>query len=90
MKKLNKHEEYAALICGKISELLDEEHESDYHIPIKDLENPDNAKAFFYALGHLAPQLWWNKLTQEDADPLEFNHAMNRLIFEFAKHESGK
>lgn len=84
---MRKETEYAMLIIDTIANELADEESSLHRIGT---EVGDNANEFFYALSTLAPLHVYNKLTGEDLDPLEFNHVMNRLIFQFAGKEEDK
>lgn len=77
--------QYAAIIRGAIAEMLNEDSESDYKIPLSDFDDEDKATAFLHALANVVPCDIYKKLTQDDIDILGFNHIANRLIFQFTK-----
>ena len=84
-QKLTKHDEYASLILSKIGELLDDTHESDFHLSLEELGKDDNMTHFIHAFATLAPNLFFNKVTGETKNSLEFNHICNEMVFQFIK-----
>jgi len=84
-KTSEKHFEYTTIIIGKLSELFDDDIESDYHIDPKDLEEGDNMTHFVHALSNIAPNHLVNVLTGKDNNTLAFNHMANQLVFQYSK-----
>lgn len=82
MNKQDKAAAYAAQISGVISTLFDEE--GDYYIDMEDLQEGDNTTHFFHALANMVPTLFFNRLTGEDKNTLEFNHLANQLVFQYS------
>ena len=78
---------YGAIITQKISELFDEDSDSELRIDFKDLEDSENLGKFFHALSTLMPNYYFNKFTGEDKSVLEFNHIANGLCFEHGVSE---
>ena len=87
MEQTEKHLQYAAMLSGKISELLDEDSESDFHIDHKELQEGDNLTHFFHALANIMPTHLFNKITGDDKNNLEFNHIANQLVFQYYKKQ---
>lgn len=82
MDTKSKQEEYTLKILDKLQELFNTEKENS--IEISELEDNDNAAAFFHALANLAPTVVYCKLTQKEVGALDFNHIANRLCFQNA------
>ena len=76
MEQTEKHLQYAAMLSGKISELFDEDSESDFHLT-----------HFFHALANIMPTHLFNKITGDDKNNLEFNHIANQLVFQYYKKQ---
>jgi hypothetical protein len=80
---MEKRFEYAAIISAKITELLDENSESDFHISTEELNEDDNLTEFCHALLNLAPFEIVSILSNAAKDVLELNYLANRLCFQF-------
>lgn len=77
--KQEKHHVYAALISEKVAEMFEENQE--------DIQTGDNLTHFIHALSNTVPNLFYNKITGEDKNNLEFNHIANHLVFQYSKKE---
>jgi len=80
---MEKEFEYAVKLNDQIAAMFNEESEN--YIDINELENEENAVAFFHALANIMPTRFFNKLTNDDKNLLQFNHVANQLVFQFAK-----
>jgi len=78
--------QYAALLTQKISEIFDED--SDIHIDQEELKEGDNLTHFFHALSNIVPTHFFNVITGDEKNNLEFNHIANQLIFQYSKRSS--
>ncbi len=87
MNQDEKYFQYAAVITGKIAELFDEDSESSYKIDINELKDSKNLTQFIHALANLAPNSFYNKMTNDTKNNLEFNHIANHLCFQYSKKE---
>jgi hypothetical protein len=76
-----KYLEYAVILNEKIAELFDKE--SDLQIDQKELMKGDNLTHFFHALANIVPTRFYNALTNDDKNNLEFNHLANHLCFQY-------
>lgn len=78
---------YAVRLSGHIKKIFSEE--SDFHIDLKELKEENNFKEFMHALSTAAPCKIFNSMVHKDdiKDHLQFNQAMNALVFEFAHVE---
>lgn len=88
MKKKKEQEKwmtYAALIQSQLVAMFKDDCEN--HISLDELSEEENAKHFIHAMATVAPALIFNKLTDDDKDLLQFNHAANTLCFEFLTSE---
>lgn len=81
-----KQEEYTVKILEKLQLLFDTD--ADNGIDVHELEDNENASAFFHAIANLAPTVVYNKLTQKQVGTLDFNHIANRLCFQNCKIEN--
>lgn len=81
MKKLEKYEEYTAVILGAIGSMFDED--SEHYIDEDDLA--ENLTEFFHALSNVAPSLMYSELTGEPTNTLDFNHISNKLIHQYTR-----
>ena len=75
---VDKQLQYYAKIAGALNELFDKE--SEFYIDVT-AENFDG-NSFFHVLATRVPQMVMAKLTGQEMDPLAFNHAMCRLVFQ--------
>lgn len=88
MEKVEKHIKYAILIQGALSQMFDQESESDYKIDVNDFNDEQNLTAFVHALANVVPCNLYTKLTgDEEIDILDFNHIANKLVFKYCKPE---
>ena len=78
---IDKQLQYYAKISGVLNELFNPE--SEYYIDV--FADDFDGNAFFHCLATRVPQMVMAKLTSQEMDPLAFNHAMNRLIFQVKK-----
>lgn len=83
MKNQEKYLQYAAMLTGKVSELFDEDVESDYHIDQNEFKDDSNLTDFIHALANVMPTHLFNKVTGGDKNQLEFNHIANQLCFQY-------
>lgn len=86
MKKEEKHLHYATVITAKILELFSED--SDLQIDLDELSDDDNLTHFFHALSNLVPSHFYNKITGDSKNILQFNHVANQLVFQYSIKES--
>ena len=70
--------QYYAKIAGALNSIFDKE--SEYYIDLYSEEF--NANDFFHVLATRVPQLIFAKITNNELDPLEFNHVCNKLIMQ--------
>ena len=78
-----KQDQYALAIIAAISNLFDDENE--YHIDIEELEEGNNLTDFIYSLANVMPSYFYNRITGEEVNTLEFNHIANKLCFQYIK-----
>jgi len=71
--------QYTALLLTKIGELFEEDENL-----MQELSEGTNATEFIHALGNMVPTHFYNQLTSENLQILEFNHLANRLVFQNA------
>jgi len=83
MSNNNLKYEYATKILGAIQEAFHDE-DSEYHIDIDDFQDSDKLTMFIHALATIAPNSFYNQITNKDLNNLEFNHIANRLCFQFS------
>lgn len=69
-----KQEQYTMMITDVLGEMI---RENDYVL------DEENVTEFFHAMANLAPTFIYNKLTDENANILDFNHIANKLCFQF-------
>lgn len=70
--------QYYVKIAGALNTLFEEDSENYINVFAKDF----NANDFIYVLATRVPQMVVAKLTNNEFDPLEFNHVCNRLIMQ--------
>ena len=74
---------YAALIGDQVRAMFDPNSEN--YIDVQELNDEENATAFFHALFNIAPGMLYKQLIDEDLDLLDINHVANKLVFRFSK-----
>lgn len=84
IRVMEKHMEYTELILNKLGELFEENEEL-----MQELSEGNNATEFIHALGNMSPTHFYNQITSESVQILEFNHIANRLCFQNAKRIEG-
>lgn len=77
-----KHIDYAVQIQGVLSELF--RGDRDYYIDELELLEGDNFTHFMHALANVVPTRFFNKLTRDSKNNLEFNHIANQLCFQYS------
>ncbi len=81
MNETPKHIEYAVLITDKIAELF-----QDGTIDIHEMAE-HNLTDFIHALANTTPNNFYNKITGDEKNNLEFNHIANQLVFQYSKKD---
>ena len=76
--KVEKQLQYYVKIAGALNELFNED--SEFYLDLTDKDFDGNS--FFHVLATRVPQMVMAKLSGQEMDPLTFNHAMCRLIFQ--------
>jgi len=81
---MTKEEEYSAIIISKLAEIIAPDSDSDMRIDLDDLlQSDENATIFFHCLANIAPTYFYNEITNETINSLEFNHLANKLNFQY-------
>jgi len=80
---MEKHLEYAQKLVSQIALIFDEDSEN--HIDTAEFEDDKNLTDFFHALANVVPAYYFNKITGQEKDNLEFNHMANQLLFQYSK-----
>jgi hypothetical protein len=75
---------YAAKILSALADQLENE-DNDNFIDIK--EEDFDMTAFIYAVGTIAPNSLYQRLTVGRESNLEFNHLQNKLCFQYSYSE---
>lgn len=70
--------QYYVKIAGALNTLFEQDSENYINVFAKDF----NANDFIHVLATRVPQMVVAKLTNNEFDPLEFNHVCNRLIMQ--------
>jgi len=78
---MTKQMDFAVKILSQINEMFNDEDCENY---IEKEELIEFATEFMHAFANTAPNLFYNKLTGEERNVLEFNHTANQLCFQFA------
>lgn len=81
--KMEQEYQYAAKLYDHIISIFNEDSEN--YINLDELEDEENATAFIHALANVMPTRFFNKLTNNEKNLLEFNHIANQLVFQFSK-----
>ena len=82
-----KYLEYSSQLIEAISGMFEED--SEFYVNLGELEEGDNATHFIHALANLMPTHFFNSITGDKKNSLEFNHVANKLCFQFGtKKES--
>jgi len=79
---MEKQIEYATMLSGKVAEIFNKD--SEFHIDQKELMEGNNLTHFIHALANIMPTHFYNKITGEDKNSLEFNHVANQLVFQYS------
>lgn len=80
MKELPKEIEFAAKLLEVVADALSDDI-NDNHIEFSD----DDMTEFIHALTNVMPTMFYNRITGNELNNLEFNHLANRLCFQFMK-----
>lgn len=80
---MEKHLEYAQKLVSQISLMFDED--SDNFIDVAEFNDDKNLTDFFHALANLLPTYYFNKITGQEKDNLEFNYMANQLLFQYSQ-----
>jgi hypothetical protein len=75
---------YATMILSALADQLQNE-DNDNFIDIK--EEDFDMTAFIYAVGTIAPNTLYQRLTGGSENNLEFNHLQNKLCFQFSNSD---
>jgi len=78
---MSKHIKYAIKITEAIATLFDPENEN--YIDQDELSKGYNLTHFIHALGTIAPNQFYNRVTGDNINNLEFNHVANKLCFQY-------
>ncbi|MFT5450546.1 MAG: hypothetical protein ACI9N9_000023 [Enterobacterales bacterium] len=76
---MEKHMQYTGLILDKLGEIFEENE-----MLMQELSEGTNATEFIHALANMVPTHFYNELTSNSLQILEFNHLANRLVFQNA------
>lgn len=79
---LEKQQEYALKIGSQLEAMF--KKGSKNYINRKELDNPQNMKAFIHALANIAPTVFYNRAMNTQLDTLQFNHIANHIIFDLS------
>ena len=85
MGKQSNKDRYTILILGAIGEVLNKDSESEFKIDYQELLQGENMTDFVYALSAVAPLAIYTQITDDKLNLLEFNHLVNKLIFQYAQ-----
>ncbi len=80
-----KYLEYAVQLTSAVGDMFNED--SEFYIDQKELEEDDNLTHFIHALASVMPAHFFNSITGEDKNHLEFNHTANQLCFQYGTRE---
>lgn len=75
--------EFSQKLKSQIGEMFSNE-DCDNYIQ-DDLQTEEDFKCFIHALATVVPCSFYNKITQQNTNFLEFNYTSNALCFEFLK-----
>lgn len=78
---------YAAQIVGALSTLFDEQSDHGFFIDEEEFNDERNLTMFFHALANVAPSVFYENMTGENKNLLEFNQLANQLCFQYMKME---
>ena len=76
----SKQDQYALKLLSQIGEVFQED--CDNYISVEEMQDEDNATDFIHALANIIPTHFFNKLTGNESNMLEFNHMANALVFQ--------
>lgn len=82
---MTKENDYASKIYAHLTLLFDEE--SEYFINKEEFEIDDNLTHFIHSLSNMVPNLFYQLLTDDNKNLLEFNHLCNNLCFQYMKNK---
>lgn len=81
MEQKEKHMEYAELLINKVAEMFSEDDIN--YIDLSEMSG-DDLTEFFHALSNLMPSHFYNKLTGDNKNILQFNYLANQLVFQYS------
>lgn len=76
---------YTILIQSAVYGMFEEGNEN--YVNKTELEDPEKATAFLFALSTLVPGLMYNTLTGENLNALHFNHVANHMCFDYLRED---
>lgn len=77
--------QYSVVILSKLGEIFEEDETI-----LEEMGEGTNATDFIHALANIVPVHFYNQLTNEGLQMLEFNHLANRLCFQNASSVTKK
>ena len=80
--KQKKMAEYAMLINEAVAEMIEEKSLSE------ELGDSENLTTFIHALATVAPTHFYNSVTGDEKQHLQFNHMANQLCFQYMKKQN--
>lgn len=80
---MEKQFEYAAALTEHLAEIFNEDSLS--YIDAAELNEGDNLTHFIHALANIVPCHFFNKVTGDEKNNLEFNHIANQIVFQYSK-----
>ena len=80
-KSADRSVEYAKKIVAHLGEIFKSDNE--HFINEDEFVNDRTFTEFIYALSVIMPTHVYNRMTQQKADYLDFNHVANKLCFQF-------
>lgn len=81
---MKKPEEYALKILSQINQMFEED--SDNYIDKEELfEEGKNLTDFIHALANIAPTFFFNRVTGDRKNFLQFNHLANQLVMQYGQ-----
>ena len=90
-KKSNEEKwiQYAAKISTVINSIFDEDSDN-YSIDFEELHEDNNITIFMHALANAFPTHFYNQITGDNLNMLEFNHLANSLCFQYMNKPNKK
>ena len=74
--------EYAVLIGGAMSQVLDED--SEFYVGEI---NDENITEFIHAMANMVPPMLYEQLTGDQKSSIDFNHIANKLCFQYSSSD---